>query len=245
MKEIINGLWIGRSLTLMEQLSIASFLQNGYEYHLYCYDEMANVPAGTILRDAVEILPASEIFYYQQGEGKGSVAAFANLFRYKLLLEKGGWWADTDMVCLRPFDFVEPIVFASERTDIAVQTANAILKLPRGHAVARLCYEAAKRENRAKLTWGKTGPLLIDRIIREKGLQHFIKAPDVFCPVNYLEWQSFLAVKSRPLEQLITNESRAVHLWHEMWRRAGIKWETAGADATPFAELLRKYGVQR
>jgi hypothetical protein len=242
-KEIINSLWVGRSMSLMEQLSITSFLKNGYEYHLYGYDKIANVPAGAILRDAGEILPASEIFCYQQGPGKGSVAAFSNLFRYKLLLERGGWWTDTDMVCLRALDFAEPIVFASERCDAGVQTTNSILKLPQGHEVARLCYEAARQEDRAKLTWGKTGPALIDRIVRETGLQHFVKAPDVFCPVNHWEWQSFLAVKSKPLAQLITNESRAVHLWHEMWRRAGIKMETAGKEVTPFAELLRKHGV--
>jgi hypothetical protein len=175
--EIIYSLWVGPPLTLMEQLSITSFLQNGYEYHLYCYGKIPNVPAGAILRDAGEILPSSEIFYYQQGPGKGSVAAFANLFRYKLLLERGGWWADTDMICLRPLNFAGSVVFASEHYDAGIQTTNSILKLPPGHAVARACYETAMREDRAKLTWGKTGPALMDRIVREAGLQKFIQPP--------------------------------------------------------------------
>src|SRR5205823_1893528 len=56
---IIQGLWIGPQLSIMEQLSIASFLRNGHDYHLYIYNELPNVPKGVVIRDASEILPAS------------------------------------------------------------------------------------------------------------------------------------------------------------------------------------------
>jgi mannosyltransferase OCH1-like enzyme len=36
------------------------------------------------------------IFHYTDC---GSYAGFADHFRYKLLLEKGGWWPDLDMPC--------------------------------------------------------------------------------------------------------------------------------------------------
>jgi len=61
----LQGLWIGPELSLMEQLSISSFLQNGHDYHLYVYDEVKNVPAGTVVRNANEILPAVRIFQYK------------------------------------------------------------------------------------------------------------------------------------------------------------------------------------
>ena len=86
----------------MEQLSIASFLQNGHEYHLYVYDAVRNVPARAVIKDANEVLPASRIFQYKD---QASYAGFANFFRYKLLLEHGGWWVDTDVICLKAFDF--------------------------------------------------------------------------------------------------------------------------------------------
>ena len=88
MNKIIQGLWIGPELSVMEQLSIASFLRNGHEYHLYVYDELSNVPRGTVIKDASEVLPPSQIFQYKQNQ---SYAGFANFFRYKLLLERGGW----------------------------------------------------------------------------------------------------------------------------------------------------------
>jgi mannosyltransferase OCH1-like enzyme len=228
----------------MEQLSITSFLQNGHEYHLYCYDEIKNVPTGVILRDATEIVPGSEIFYYPRGPEKGSVAAFANLFRYKLLLERGGWWVDTDVVCLRPFDFNAPIVLASQRASGGKHTTNAVLKLPPNHMISRLCFEASQQEDRTKLTWAKTGPTLVDRIVREQGLQHFVQEPEVFCPLDYSKWR--LLLESDPKRTLFTSKSYAIHLWHELWRRARIELNPASkqSEATQlFSELALQFGI--
>src|ERR1043165_5401661 len=108
---IIQGLWIGPELSVMEQLSIVSFLRNGHDYHLYTYAELPNVPAGALIKDANAILPSSQIFQYKD---RPSYAGFSNHFRYKLLFEHGGWWADSDVVCLRPFDFADEYVFSSE-----------------------------------------------------------------------------------------------------------------------------------
>src|ERR1700686_5215359 len=111
MNKIIQGLWIGSELSTLEQLSIASFLQNGHEYHLYVYDLPKHVPVGTVVRNANEILPSSSIFQYREYQ---SYAGFANFFRYKLLLERGGWWVDSDTVCPKQFNFPEEHVFATE-----------------------------------------------------------------------------------------------------------------------------------
>ena len=32
--KVVQGLWIGDRLSVMERLSIASFLRNGHQYHL-------------------------------------------------------------------------------------------------------------------------------------------------------------------------------------------------------------------
>lgn len=100
---VIQSLWIGNRLSAMERLAIQSFLANGHDFHLYCYNDVEGLPAGTVVRDGNDILPESRIFAYADGFAKGSHAAFSNHFRYKLLLERGGWWVDTDVVCLRPF----------------------------------------------------------------------------------------------------------------------------------------------
>ena len=74
----------------MEQLCIQSYLALDYPVHLYCYNPLEGVPAGTTICDGREILPAEEIFSHRSGSEEGSPAAFADCFRYKLLLERGG-----------------------------------------------------------------------------------------------------------------------------------------------------------
>src|SRR5260370_37436083 len=111
MQDRIQSLWIGPRLSAMERLCISSFLRNGHEFHLYVYEEPAGVLSGTVVQDATKIRPTTCIFTYYE---HSSYAGFANFFRYKLLLEKGGWFVATDTICLKPFDFPEGSVFASQ-----------------------------------------------------------------------------------------------------------------------------------
>src|SRR5258708_32444629 len=108
---VIQGLWIGARISDLEELSIRSFLAHGHEYHLYTDEHDHNVPEHAIVKDANEIIPSAKIFKYRDYD---SYSGFSNFFRYRLLLQKGGWWADTDLICLRPFDFPAEYVFPSE-----------------------------------------------------------------------------------------------------------------------------------
>lgn len=108
---IIQGLWIGDRLTQFEYNSIKSWLNNGFEYHLYTYNSVENIPSGVIIKDAREILSESEIFYYNT-----AITPFSDYFRFKLLYERGNCWADCDIYCINKFDILEPYLFISERT---------------------------------------------------------------------------------------------------------------------------------
>ena len=164
----------------MEQLSIASFLQNGHEYHLYVYDELKNVPVNTVIKDATEILPASRIFQYKH---QASYAGFANFFRYKLLLERGGWWVDTDVICLKPFDFREEYVFSSEVDKEYDVIASAVIKAPAGSRVMAYAWEVCEEKDPRQLMWGETGPQLITSAVRKYSLEHYKKPALFFCPL--------------------------------------------------------------
>ena len=48
----------------MERLCISSFLRNGHQFRLYCYEPLEGVPEGAEILDGEEILPRSSIFQY-------------------------------------------------------------------------------------------------------------------------------------------------------------------------------------
>ena len=217
MGECIQGLWIGPRLSLLEQLSIKSFLSHGHTYHLYLYQKVDDIPDGAVIRDANDILPRQTIIRYQTGPGKGSYAIFSNLFRYKLLYEHGGFWADLDIICLRPFEFAADYVFASENTpENHVKVANAVMKAPRGSECIKACYEEASRTDATTARWGETGPELLASIIRKFQLEDFVMSPTTFAPINHWEFRKLVD----PTFQFeIPGKSYAVHFWNEMWRR--------------------------
>lgn len=213
---IINTLWIGQ-LSPLECLCLRSFVAAGHPVHLYSYGQLENVPQGVTLQDAGDILPRSLVFQNQLGKGQGSLAAFSDLFRYKLLLDRGGWWVDADVFCLRPFDFNTPYVFGSERGAVA----SAVLKMPRGCPLAERCYESACRVEPSSIVWNELVEIL-RRGVRELKLESYILPEDTFAPIDWREVTTYVEGRR---DFVPTARSRAVHLFHEMWRRNNLdKW---------------------
>ncbi|HYP52149.1 MAG TPA: glycosyltransferase [Pyrinomonadaceae bacterium] len=230
--ETIQGMWIGAELSALERLSVASFLKQGHEYHLYVYGDVRNVPPGAVVRDASEVLPSSMIFKYRQFD---SYAGFSNFFRYKLLLERGGWWADADIVCLKPFDFAEAHVFASEPYEGADVVSSGVVKAPAGSAAMEYAWRVCEGKRREDLVWGETGPRLVGEAVRRFSLERFVKPHEVFCPVGYEQWESVLDAGRA---WVFGETTRAVHFWNEMWRRAG-RDKNARYDAGCLYERLK------
>jgi hypothetical protein len=213
--EVIQSLWVGRRLSIMESLSIASFLASGHEYHLYVYERITNPPQGVVLMAAEDILPESMVFQYKNYP---SYAGFANFFRYKLLLEKGGWWVDTDFVCLKPFIFEDPYVFASERSGGSEIPTNSVIKAPVGSELMAFNWRQCRScPDPSDARWGEYGPTLMAAAIAKFQLERFVKGPNVFCPIAFDQWS---VVLSRADSSSFGEETYAVHLWNEMWRRA-------------------------
>ena len=219
----------------MEQLSIASFLAHGHEYHLYTYEKVADVPVATVVRDAGEILPRARAFMYSE---HATWSGFANFFRYKLLLERGGWWADTDLVCLKPFDFADDHVFSSEFS-VGRQMVNiGAIKTPAGCDVMRYAWDVCQTKDPAKLVWGETGPALMEEAVTKLRMQKFVQPWTVFCPVGFREWRTLIDPDA---DMESVRDSYAVHLWHEMWRAAKQDKDTHYHPASMYERLRRQF----
>jgi hypothetical protein len=234
--EIVQGLWIGPRLSTIERLSIRSFLANGHPYHLYVYDEVANVPEGAVVRNAGEILPRERIF--RSPPGTGSYAAFADFFRYRLLLERGGWWCDLDTVCLRPLRFGSPCVMSSERVEGYVHPNSGVLRFPRGHVAMEWACRVCEGADPGALAPCEAGPVLIDWLVRKLRLEEFVQEPEVFCPVPCGQMEQ-IVTRAVP----IPDTAYAVHLWNENWTRCGLDKDGEYPADCLFERLKRQWLV--
>ncbi|MCB9204936.1 MAG: hypothetical protein H6603_08170 [Flavobacteriales bacterium] len=172
---IVNGLWIGPRLSLLERLTIKSFVDNGHEFRLWCYGKLEeDVPNGSFLMNANDILDESRVFRYrnrnQFGHGKGSVSGFSDIFRYKLLHDLGGWWVDMDVTCLKPLDFSAPYYF---RAHHELPLVGNVMKAPKGCTLMQHCFEQASAgvtENNTD--WHKPITILAENVETLKLKEH-------------------------------------------------------------------------
>src|SRR6476660_7068055 len=99
---VFQGFWHGPPLGPLRQACLNSFVRMGHRFELYTYGPLP-VPAGVVLKEAEKIIPLAEVFYYENPRtGSKDLGPFSDLFRFKLLSERGGWWSDVDTICLSP-----------------------------------------------------------------------------------------------------------------------------------------------
>lgn len=240
MNERIQTLWVGDRLSPLERISLRSFLAHGHTVDLYAYGEIAGVPSGVNLRDAAEILPASRIFKYRDHD---SYSGFSNFFRYKLLLERGGYWVDSDVVCLKSFDFAEEHVFATEPRPSPPEPTPwgmvaCVLKAPVGSPAMAWAWERCQEKDPSRIVWNETGSWLLKEGIAKLGLEAFVQPPEVFCPLAPWLWRRFLLPGA---ELGITSRSYSIHAWNEMWRRERGDKEAIPDPASYYHQLRQQY----
>lgn len=143
---IINSFWHGSELSLLEKLTLKSFLDHGYQVKLWRYDSTIDVqcPDKVLIGDANEIIPFDRLFVYS-GNGdcrRGSIGGFSDLFRYYILYKTGGVYVDMDCTCLSHFDFSAEYII---RPHLKCKTVANILKAPQGCEFLKTCIQLTER----------------------------------------------------------------------------------------------------
>ncbi len=184
--EKVQALWIGATLPELQQKCLASFVAVGMGVDLYTYEPVAGVPTGVTICDGTTILPAAKIWHYRNtGSHADTPAGFSLHFRYALLAQKGGWWVDADVLCLKSFDLKQDVAIASEQIGPRLEYRSpepCVLKFPAGHDVLQAMLVECEAADPATARPGHLGRLLLRRTIDRIGLAACVVPGDVFCP---------------------------------------------------------------
>jgi hypothetical protein len=213
-----RSFFIGSALNLFEQTCLASFIAHGHSFTLYTYDPIS-VPPGVICDNAASIIPTAErdAFF---AITPGRISQFSNGFRYRLLQMKGGWWVDTDVLCLSPRVPDNDIVLGWE---IAGCVGTAIMKLPALHPILSAAWEFWLA-NRPVAIHGYTGPQLITQLVHEHNIVDRVMRFETIYPISY---EDALAPfdPCRRLEVVArTDGCPFLHLWNTALSHTGMQW---------------------
>lgn len=237
MPEIVNGLWIQGKLSALELLTIQSYSDNGFLFQLWTYSPSTiNAPESTIIKDANEIIKFDNVFIYNKinihGHGKGSYAGFSDIFRYKLLYEKGGIWTDMDITCLKPFQIKEEYIFRFHHKTNAV---GNFMKCPKNSDIMKWCYELANK----KVTPDNTNWMLPIEILNE-GIQKYQLTKYIKNISNNDSFPDIVGLLTG--NKIIPDNWLIIHWMNEEWRRFEINKEVAIKNSYYFY-LLCKHNI--
>jgi len=256
--KIIQGLWIGGRLSLLDQLSLKSFMANGHEYHLYVYNCVQDVPTGVIVKDANNIIPESEIYRNIQSPSEYPYLGFSDYFRVKLIYDKGGFWADTDIICLKQFDFQDDYVFSSEISNIKMKdgVASSLFRCPKNSIFLKEMYNEI-HSNPLKKTDGGNILNMFPEYIKKYGFENYLKEKNMF---SIYDNKNIVSITNKKYDENFYAECYSVHLLRQLWacnkdrikgKKDGIKKQIMlnsildinkiYSEKTPYGFWQRKY----
>lgn len=242
----VHMLWVSGELSRLARLSLASFRSHGYQVKLWSYDPAhlaAEVPGA---QDAAAVLPLPR-------EDAANMAYVTSLFRYRVLAEQGGIWADMDLVALaddpgidavpliasekrRPFRHAEPTATGQSLT----QVTNCFMVNPQPKP-GDLWHRAVDRVaalNPEERTWENVGPhMLSSLMLREPDEDVGILAPEMVDPVAWWNVPAYF------LEERDPPPSPFMHMYATIWARRGVDAEAPFPEASLAGRLWRRFAL--
>lgn len=210
----VQGLWIGGSLSLLEQLSLKSFMAHGHEYHLYIYEGTKNIPDGVIIKDANEIIPKSEIYKSRYAAEEYSYLGFSDYFRVKLIYDRGGFWVDTDIICLKYFDFQDDYVFASEKSDwVKNGISSSIFKCPQNAIFLKEMYDEIHTNPLKKTEHGNI-LYMFPKYVEKYKFKRYLKDRETF---SIFDPNNIIFIINKKYDEEFYSKCYSVHLIRQFW----------------------------
>ncbi len=208
--EPVQALWIGDTFSELSALCARSFLEMGHPYHLYTYAPVQNLPSGVLCKDATEILPKTSVY---RTKSRG-YAPFSDWFRFALMDQRGGYYVDTDVFCLKPLDFTNEVVFGYEHF---VNLNNAVvclacLRLPKGHPIAGEILAQIDRHANRRIRSALFGAMVRKRPLPWKEIRGLLRMR------RQAPWDAYKVHALASLEDVIGPTSVTEHL-RRYWPR--------------------------
>uniref|UniRef100_A0A6C0J4U2 Alpha 1,4-glycosyltransferase domain-containing protein n=1 Tax=viral metagenome TaxID=1070528 RepID=A0A6C0J4U2_9ZZZZ len=211
----VFSMWIGTNeLSILEQSCINSFLEKGTSFTLYVYDNLNNIPHGTIVKDGNMVVPKKKYEKYN------NPSYFSNLFRYTLLYEIGGIWVDMDMICLKPLDIIldQDYIFSCELKNNNQHTNAGIIGCPSKSDLMKDCINEVKKlvNSNKKIVQGLLGPKVLKKFVTKYELDYLVSPYYVFCHYGYKEIEKIYYSYNFQSEILDDKEVLCIHLWNNV-----------------------------
>jgi hypothetical protein len=240
---VFQGFWHGPALGWLLEACLRSFIRQGHVFELYTYEDVI-VPEGVILRNAAEIIPLAEVFYYDNPQtGRKDISPFSDLFRFKFLSERGGWWSDVDTVCLSADIPVVQRAWAQELPEVDPRIGTSQIAIGKGDPLALELYSRCLGLIRTgSFTRESTGANLISATIPEMQLPlNSFGSADLFYPIRWIEMFKLWLPDYRSEVYARCRRSLFLPIYHSFSQYIGVKSGKLPPDGSFLADICKTY----
>ena len=200
MNNTIYSFWIAGPLRNINHLTIRSFQNHGHKFVIYAYEPFG-LTGDCEVRDAREILPESEIFYYKNmlgGNPNFKFGGIAERLKAEMLFQLGGTHVDLDVTCLKSFHDLTGDYFLRPHEKGVV---GNIIKAPKHSELARRYVEHTKTIDENNRIWEKSF-MGLNKIVSDLGLEKYILPKEVLGDDSSEYWEKFLKAGNTPNKHL-------------------------------------------
>jgi hypothetical protein len=177
------------------------------------------------------------------------IGPFSDVFRFKLLLEQGGWWVDTDVIC-NSDQFPEcQYAWANEFHQTAagrVAIGTSQIKFPKNEPVVQQLYYESSRLASIMTNREEIGPQLISRVVQKHGTPntHF-GSTEQFYPIEWIEAFKLWLPQCR--EEVIAKTDRAFFIacWASLATYMGIDLNREPPSGSYLADIFSRFAPSR
>ena len=224
---------------------LASFPRAGAKVRLYSYEPKLDVPPGVRLEDARLVCPDESLVRRYIVNGKPSIAAFSDMFRYRMIQTTGCCWVDADIICLtNPSFAAEAYVFCRQADAVSTLLVNnAVLRLPPSEPALAELLATAESAADGDQKWGGLGPFLLTPVLTKHGLYDRALDPHVCYPIEPEQfWKLFLPSCRDRIAEKVQGASM-LHLWSEALRWSGYDFSVCPPEGSYLQERFRAVGA--
>ncbi|GGE44383.1 glycosyl transferase-like sugar-binding protein [Pedobacter psychrotolerans] len=262
----INFFWIGNNISPTEQLAFASCIANQMTPVLWCYNEIDGVTDYVIKKDARVIMSKDELNYYIN-DLRLQLPNVSDIFRYKLLAKVGGIYSDTDVIFIKnvyEIDIDEYFCSTFEY-NYGSCASNCFMKIKKNSLTATyLIDELEKRLDNfinfktESLNYCEFGPFLVQKCASKIPIT--VLSYNIINPISW-RWtnkiiafekldykfliknalRKILSFKLEKRGYFLTDQTYAIHLCSEMWKRYNIDPHGKMHKSSLFQKLKTKY----
>jgi hypothetical protein len=237
----VHMLWIAGPLTRLARLSLASFQSRDLDVTLWSYRPKSLGAVSISIRDASEIVPYTD-----------DHVALSSLFRYRVLAEKGGVWADLDVVALDGAKLPDAPAIASEKRrpfrhgeatatgESLTQVTNCFMAAghPHSSSLWREAADAVESLPAGSRSWEAIGPHLLTRLMLANPNHGVtILQPDAVDPVAWWNVPGYF------LESRDPPPSPFMHMYQSIWVKRGVDPNAAFPPDSLAGRLWRANGL--